>query len=84
MFLAFLGFRVLRVLRDLELLGFRVSAPQHNGHPTAAGELYPGFPDKHEKFCAACDQLRRRFVRAAKPHCKPACEWALLQGKRSL
>ena len=51
-------------------------APQHNGYPNAEGILYPGFPKGHEKYCVACDQLRQGFLRAAKAHRKPSCEWA--------
>ena len=57
-------------------------APNHMGHPNAAGELYPGFPVGHPKRCEACDQLRRGFLRFTKGHRKPVCEWAPLQAKR--
>ena len=42
------------------------TAPEHNGYPNAAGELYPGFPRGRENFCLTCKQRPKGMARAAK------------------
>ena len=50
-------------------------APSSKRIQNADGIFYPGFDDKnHPKYCGACDQLLRGYVRATVSH-KPTCEW---------
>ena len=58
-------------------------APDHRGKPNASGEYYPGFPQSDPRHCQACEQLRRGFLSATRPH-RPkvgVCAWAPLAGK---
>ena len=59
-------------------------APNHRGKPDIHGQLYPGFVETDPRYCSACEQLRRGFKSATKPH-RPkvgVCAWAPLAGKQ--
>lgn len=58
-------------------------APDHRGKANASGEYYPGFPQGDPRHCQACEQLRRGFWNATRPHRPKAgvCAWAPLAGK---
>ena len=59
-------------------------APNHRGKQDIHGQLCPGFVETDPRYCSACEQLRRGFNSATKPH-RPkvgVCAWAPLAGKQ--